>query len=568
MVAEQDGSCAAQAPTVQKVPKTVEVSQLQYIDEIIDEPVQKTVDMPQVQFPDRVTGVPGVSRRHVPSQLIQEEIIEAIRVADSEDLPLNIYREILPENKILRVIKKNHVTKYLEMLAEVAELSDAYKKFYEQFGELLKRENDEDSTVGVGTADVLKFNTSKPGDKQNNLTDYVDQMKEGQNDISDITGESVTVVSSLFEENPRKKGHEENLRNQGYEVPYMAEPMDECAVYQFKESDGAKLNPTTKEGLNLGDVDEKKIPEKLKAELKPPTKLMKHTLADKIEAVTVSDRIVDSPCVPTTSEYGWSAKMGRIMETQGVRDNSMTSHMVSKKTTEVNPTRSIMMELKSRHDLHGHLQQQQQRECSKPQPTKQSTRQEREGERKEEERDQEGRKEEERKVEERGKQVEEDVAGWTEVTRKKRKKMVQIFVKVNGSKTSPMEVSLTDDRVEDVMRQIQKDEDVYVTMHGKVLRRDEKLKSCEVTDGCTVEVTSRMRGGGKHKDKKGKEEKKKQVAQLDDGMCAMACEQMRQVMENLKTLAGNSTGEDKRRVVENVEELREGDNRSQEASER
>ena len=566
MVAEQDGSCAAQAPTVQKVPKTVEVSQLQYIDEIIDEPVQKTVDMPQVQFPDRVTGVPGVSRRHVPSQLIQEEIIEAIRVADSEDLPLNIYREILPENKILRVIKER-MTKCVEMLAEVAELSDAYKKFYEQFGERLKRENDEDSTVGVGTADVLKFNTSKPGDKQNNLTDYVDQMKEGQNDISDITGESITVVSSLFEENPRKKGHEENLRNQGFEVPYMAEPMDECAVYQFKESDRAKLNPTTKEGLNLGDVDEKKIPEKLKAELKPPTKLMKHTLADKIEAVTVSDRIVDSPCVPTTSEYGWSAKMGRIMETQGLRDNSMTSHMVSKKTTEVNPTRSIIMELKSRHDLHGHLQQQQQRECSKPQPTKQSTRQERGGERKEEERDQEGRKEEERKVEERGKQVEEDVAGWTEGTRKKRKKMVQIFVKVNGSKTSPMEVSLTDDRVEDVMRQIQKDEDVYVTMHGKVLRRDEKLKSCEVTDGCTVEVTSRMRGGGKHKDKKGKEEKKKQVAQLDDGMCAMACEQMRQVMENLKTLADNSTGEDKRRVVENVR-AEEGDNWSQEASER
>ena len=130
-----------------------------------------------------------------------------------------------------------------------------------------------------------------------------------------------------------------------------------------------------------------------------------------------------------------------------------------------------------------------------------------------------------------------------------------------------MEVSLTDDRVEDVMRQIQKDEDVYVTMHGKVLRRDEKLKSCEVTDGCTVEVTSRMRGGGKHKDKKGKEEKKKQVAQLDDGMCAMACEQMRQVMENLKTLADNSTGEDKRRVVENVR-AEEGDNWSQEASER
>ena len=87
--------------------------------------------------------------------------------------------------------------------------------------------------------------------------------------------------------------------------------------------------------------------------------------------------------------------------------------------------------------------------------------------------------------------------------------MAQIFVKVNGSKATPIEVNLTDDKVEDVMRQIQKDEDVYVTMYGKVLRRDEKLKSCEVTDGCTIQVTSRMRGGGKHKDKKSKGEKKK-----------------------------------------------------------
>ena len=91
--------------------------------------------------------------------------------------------------------------------------------------------------------------------------------------------------------------------------------------------------------------------------------------------------------------------------------------------------------------------------------------------------------------------------------------MAQIFVKVNGSKAIPMEVNLTDDKVEDVMRQIQKDEDVFVTMHGKVLRRDEKLNNCEVTDGCTIQVTSRLRGGGKHKDKKGQKKRKREVKQ-------------------------------------------------------
>ena len=119
-------------------------------------------------------------------------------------------------------------------------------------------------------------------------------------------------------------------------------------------------------------------------------------------------------------------------------------------------------------------------------------------------------KKEVRKEDEEGdSKVVKDVTDWTVVTRNKRqRKMAQIFVKVNGSKATPMEVNLTDDKVEDVMRQIQKDEDVYVTMHGKVLRRDEKLKSCEVTDGCTIQVTSRLRGGGKHKDKRSKADTK------------------------------------------------------------
>ena len=128
-------------------------------------------------------------------------------------------------------------------------------------------------------------------------------------------------------------------------------------------------------------------------------------------------------------------------------------------------------------------------------------------------REENGRKSEEKGVrkedEEGDSKVVKDVTGWTVVTRNKRqRKMAQIFVKVNGSKATQMEVNLTDDKVEDVMRQIQKDEDVYVTMHGKVLRRDEKLRSCEVTDGCTIQVTSKLRGGGKHKDKRSKADTK------------------------------------------------------------
>ena len=124
-----------------------------------------------------------------------------------------------------------------------------------------------------------------------------------------------------------------------------------------------------------------------------------------------------------------------------------------------------------------------------------------------------GKKEEGREAEkERETEVKKDVTDWTVVTRnRKQRKMVQIFVRVNGSKATPMEVNLTDDKVEDVMRRIQNDEDAYVTLHGRALKRRDKLKSCEVTDGCTIQVTSRVRGGGRHKNKRRMTETKRNV---------------------------------------------------------
>ena len=143
-------------------------------------------------------------------------------------------------------------------------------------------------------------------------------------------------------------------------------------------------------------------------------------------------------------------------------------------------------------------------------------------------------KEKERDAEEQEcKQVKKDATGWTVVTRNKRqRKMVQTFVKVNGSKTTPMDVSLTDGKVEDVIRQVQKGEDVYVTMQGKVLRRNEKLKSCGVTDGCTIQVTSRMRGGGRHKDKRSKTDTKRGMDESQEATQAQKDEMIQLFEEN------------------------------------
>ncbi|CAE7203721.1 swo1 [Symbiodinium sp. CCMP2592] len=189
-------------------------------------------------------------------------------------------------------------------------------------------------------AELLRYHTSKSGDEQISLKEYVDRMKEGQNDIYYITGESIAAVSS--------SPFLETLRKKGIEVLYMIDPVDEYSVQQLKEFDGKKLKSTTKEGLDIEDEDEKKKLEEMKAEFEPLTKLMKEVLGDKVEKVIVSSRMADSPCVLTTSEYGWSANMERIMKAQALRDNSMTSYMVSKKTMEVNPKHSIMAELKKK----------------------------------------------------------------------------------------------------------------------------------------------------------------------------------------------------------------------------
>jgi molecular chaperone HtpG len=264
-------------------------------------------------------------------------------VVDSEDLPLNISREFLQQNKILKVIKKNITKKCMELFTEISENAEDYKKFYEQFSKNLKLGIHEDATNRAKIADFLRFFTSKSGDEQVSFKEYVARMKEGQKDIFFITGENkASVANSPFIEQLRKKG---------YEVIYMIDPIDEYVIQQLKEYDGKKLKNCTKEGLDIEETeDDKKKLEEKKASYEPLCKLIKEVLTDKVEKVIVSTRIADSPCVLVTGEYGWSANMERIMKAQALRDSSMSSYMASKKTMEINPDHPIIQELKKKSD--------------------------------------------------------------------------------------------------------------------------------------------------------------------------------------------------------------------------
>jgi len=262
-------------------------------------------------------------------------------VVDSEDLPLNISREMLQQNKILKVIRKNIVKKVMDVIEEIMEDKDNYKKFYEQFGKNIKLGIHEDSTNRKKLAGMLRFYTSASGEEMCSFNDYVSRMKENQKDIYYITGESKEVVSS--------SSFVERLKKRGLEVVYMTEPIDEYVVQQLKEFDGKNLVSVTKEGLELPeDEEEKKKREEDVKKLEGLCKVMKDILDKKVEKVTVSSRLVSSPCCIVTSQYGWTANMERIMKAQALRDTSTMGYMAAKKHLEINPDHPIVENLRQR----------------------------------------------------------------------------------------------------------------------------------------------------------------------------------------------------------------------------
>lgn len=267
-------------------------------------------------------------------------------VVDSDDLPLNVSREMLQQNSILKVIKNNLIKKSIDLLIEIANSEDEknkerWKTFYQNFHKNIKLGVHEDSKNRKKLLELVRYNSTKTGDDLTSLKDYVSRMKDGQKKIYYITGESLKVL--------QQSPFIQNLKKRDIEVLFMFDPIDEYMVQAAREYDDKELVCCSKDGLEIELTDdEKKQQEELEKEWETTCNKIRIILDSRVTAVKLSHRLDDTPCILVTDKYGWSANMERIMKAQALRGAEMMSVMTSRKILEINPNHMIMKSLKDK----------------------------------------------------------------------------------------------------------------------------------------------------------------------------------------------------------------------------
>ncbi|CAN1295549.1 Heat shock protein 90-5, chloroplastic [Linum perenne] len=259
-------------------------------------------------------------------------------VVDSDDLPLNVSREILQESRIVRIMRKRLVRKTFDMIQDLSERENKedYKKFWENFGKFVKLGCIEDSGNHKRITPLLRFYTSKSEEELTSLDDYVENMGENQKAIYYLASDSLKSAKSA--------PFLEKLIQKDIEVLYLIEPIDEVAIQNLQTYKEKKFVDISKEDLELGDEDEVKDRENIQEYL-PLCDWMKQQLGDKVAKVQVSKRLSSSPCVLVSGKFGWSANMERLMKAQALGDTSSLEFMRGRRILEVNVDHPIVQDL-------------------------------------------------------------------------------------------------------------------------------------------------------------------------------------------------------------------------------
>ncbi|XVF81481.1 hypothetical protein PTKIN_Ptkin15bG0158800 [Pterospermum kingtungense] len=263
-------------------------------------------------------------------------------VVDSNDLPLNVSREILQESRIVRIMRKRLVRKAFDMILGISmsENKADYETFWDNFGKHLKLGCIEDRENHKCLAPLLRFFSSQSEDEMISLDEYVENMKPEQKDIYYIAADSVSSA--------RNAPFLERLLEKDLEVLYLVDPIDEVAIQNLKSYKEKNFVDISKEDLDLGDKNEEK--EKVtKEEFGQTCDWIKKRLGEKVASVQISNRLSSSPCVLVSGKFGWSANMERLMKAQTVGDTSTLEFMKGRRVFEINPEHPIIRELNLAH---------------------------------------------------------------------------------------------------------------------------------------------------------------------------------------------------------------------------
>jgi molecular chaperone HtpG len=264
-------------------------------------------------------------------------------VIETDDIPLNISRETLQNNKIMKLIEKNVMKKIFELFNKISSDQNKFVTFYEQYSKSIKLGIHEDSIHKTKLVSLLRYETSNSNGDLISFDEYLENMKENQKYIYYITGESIRSISN--------SPFLEKLKEKNYEVIYMYDPLDEYIINHVHDYKDKKLVCITKENTEIYNNEQEKADfECYKSEYKSVCDFIKSTLSDEIERVIVSNKLSHFPCIISTSEFGLTSNMQRILKAQAF-NRQENNHMLGRKILEINPNNSIIKKIKSKLDL-------------------------------------------------------------------------------------------------------------------------------------------------------------------------------------------------------------------------